>query len=143
MKEREEGLSRFLKAQEDMYEEALSEIRAGRKRSHWMWFIFPQIKGLGHSGIAAYYAIRDLDEARDYLKDPVLGERLEETAKALLDLGTDDASAVFGYPDDLKLRSSMTVFLKADPENPVFRQVLEKFFGGEEDPKTIALLAEG
>ena len=113
-------LSRFLKAQEGDYERALGEIRSGRKRSHWMWYIFPQIQGLGFSSTAQYYAIRDLQEAKDYLAHPVLGTRLKEISSALLDLEGLSASEIFGYPDDLKLRSSMTLFRMADLDCPIF-----------------------
>ena len=132
-------LSRFLKAQEQDYEQALREIRSGRKRSHWMWYIFPQIQGLGFSPTAQYYAIRDLQEARDYLAHPVLGTRLKEISSALLDLNGLSASEIFGYPDDLKLRSSMTLFRMADLNEPVFLEVLEKYYDGKPDARTVEL----
>ncbi len=132
-------LSRFLKAQEYDYEQALREIRGGRKRSHWMWYIFPQIQGLGFSSTAQYYAIRDLQEARDYLAHPVLGARLKEISSALLDLEGLSASEIFGYPDDLKLRSSMTLFRLADLNEPIFLEVLEKYYNGEPDSRTVDL----
>ncbi len=132
-------LSRFLKAQEQDYEQALREIRSGRKRSHWMWYIFPQIQGLGFSPTAQYYAIRDLQEARDYLAHPVLGARLKEISSALLDLNGLSASEIFGYPDDLKLRSSMTLFRMADWNEPVFLEVLEKYYDGKPDARTVEL----
>ena len=132
-------LSRFHKAQKGSYETALAEIRAGRKRSHWIWYIFPQIQGLGYSSTAQYYAIEDLGEAKAYLADPVLRERLLEISNALLALDSCDPTDVMGYPDDLKLRSSMTLFSLADPECTVFRDVLEKFYDGREDSRTIAL----
>ena len=132
-------LSRFHKAQKGTYETALAEIRAGRKRSHWIWYIFPQIQGLGYSSTAQYYAIEDLNEAKAYLADPILRERLLEISNALLALDSCDPSEVMGYPDDLKLRSSMTLFSLADPECTVFRDVLEKFYDGREDSRTIAL----
>ena len=132
-------LSRFHKAQKGSYETALAEICAGRKRSHWIWYIFPQIQGLGYSSTAQYYAIEDLEEAKAYLADPVLRERLLEISNALLALDSCDPSDVMGYPDDLKLRSSMTLFSLADPECTVFRDVLEKYYDGREDPRTIAL----
>ena len=132
-------LSRFLKAQEQDYEQALREIRSGRKRSHWMWYIFPQIQGLGFSPTAQYYAIRDLQEARDYLAHPVLGTRLKELSSALLDLNGLSASEIFGYPDDLKLRSSMTLFRMADLNEPVFLEVLEKYYDGRPDARTVEL----
>ncbi len=136
----QEGLERFLKAQEIHYETALREIRAGRKRSHWMWFIFPQIAGLGRSSTAQYYAIRDLEEAKAYLEDAVLGENLLLISQALLEVDSDDAEAVMGWPDHLKLRSSMTLFALAKPDCPVFQKVLDKFYGGKKDAKTMELL---
>ncbi|MHC6202493.1 DUF1810 domain-containing protein [Breznakiellaceae bacterium SP9] len=134
------GLERFIKAQENKYQAALREIKNGRKESHWMWYIFPQAKGLGLSDTAEYYGIRDIEEARAYLADAVLGQRLYEIAEALLTLGTNDAQAVFGYPDYLKLRSSMTLFAVADETKAVFQAVLKKYFAGEMDQKTIQLL---
>ena len=132
-------LSRFHKAQQGSYETALAEIRSGRKRSHWIWYIFPQIQGLGFSSTAQYYAIENLEEAKAYLADPVLRERLLEISNALLALDSCDPSEVMGYPDDLKLRSSMTLFSLAEPECTVFRDVLDKFYGGREDERTIDL----
>lgn len=137
-----EGLERFLKAQEDAYETALGEIRAGRKRSHWIWYIFPQIAGLGRSGTAQYYAIRDLAEAKAYLQEPTLRRRLLEISQALLELETSDASRVMGWPDDLKLKSSMTLFDAAEPECRVFQSVLDKYFHGEKDQRTLEILAD-
>ena len=134
-------LSRFLKAQEYDYAQALREIRAGRKRSHWMWYIFPQIQGLGFSSTAQYYAIRDLNEAKDYLAHPVLGARLKEISEALLELDGLSAHEIFGYPDDLKLRSCMTLFRMADLNCEVFEQVLEKYYDGEPDRRTVELAA--
>ena len=136
-------LSRFLKAQERDYETALAEIRSGRKRSHWIWYIFPQLKGLGFSSMAEYYGIDGIDEARAYMKDPVLSARLIEISGALLTLRSSDPGSVMGYPDDLKLRSSMTLFRAAAPEEPVFSQVLDKFFGGRGDDITLRLLQNG
>ena len=132
-------LSRFHKAQQGSYETALAEIRSGRKCSHWIWYIFPQIQGLGFSSTAQYYAIENIEEAKAYLADPVLRERLLEISNALLALDSCDPSEVMGYPDDLKLRSSMTLFSLAEPECTVFRDVLEKFYDGQEDSRTIAL----
>jgi len=134
------SLERFLQAQEGDYAAALAEIRAGRKRSHWIWYIFPQLKGLGRSMTAEYYGIRDLAEAREYLAHPVLRQRLIEISEALLGLPSNDADEVMGFPDNLKLRSSMTLFALADPSCPVFRQVLDKFFGGQPDERTKELL---
>ena len=133
-------LERFVRAQIGSYETALWEIRWGRKCSHWMWYIFPQIAGLGMSSTAQYYAIQDLQEAEEYLAHPILGPRLLEISGELLKLSTNDAYAVFGWPDDLKLRSSMTLFSCAVVDQPVFQQVLDKYYGGEPDEKTLALL---
>ena len=133
-------LTRFLKAQEYDYNRALQEIRSGRKRSHWMWYIFPQIQGLGFSSTAQYYAIRDLNEAKEYLSHPVLGERLKEISSALLELEGLSASEIFGYPDDLKLRSSMTLFRLADLNCDIFEQVLEKYYDGKPDERTVSIV---
>ncbi|GAB2873208.1 DUF1810 domain-containing protein [Hymenobacter ruber] len=134
------NLQRFIAAQSSSYQTALSEIKNGRKRSHWMWFIFPQIQGLGLSETARFYAVADAQEAKDYLAHPVLGARLLEICQALLGLKSSDAYDIFGSPDDLKLRSSMTLFA-AVGRSPVFRQVLEKFYGGAQDDKTLRILA--
>jgi uncharacterized protein (DUF1810 family) len=136
----EKGLERFRKAQKNSYDTALREIKNGQKRSHWMWYIFPQIAGLGYSQTAQYYAIADLDEAKEFLKDDILGKNLIEISEALLEVESNDATHVMGWPDDLKLRSSMTLFALADPECDVFRKVLDKFYGGEMDERTIELL---
>ena len=135
-------LQRFKDAQRNDYEQALQEVKSGRKRTHWMWYIFPQIHGLGMTPISDYYSIRSLREAKDYLKDPVLGVRLVEISKALLELNTSDPHAVFGSPDDLKLRSCMTLFERADPQNPVFGDVLDKYYRGERDQRTLEILDE-
>ena len=134
------SIDRFLKAQENTYDGALSEIRDGHKRSHWIWFIFPQIQGLGFSAISQEYAIKDLEEAREYLNNPLLKARLLEISKALIDLPEFDPTKVMGYPDDLKLCSSMTLFHVADPEEPVFKLVLDKYFDGKIDKNTIRIL---
>ena len=136
------GLERFVKAQAYDYDTALREIRGGRKRSHWMWYIFPQLQGLGFSSTAQYYGIRDLEEAKDYMEHPVLGARLVEISEALLTLETSDPSAVMGYPDDLKLRSCMTLFELAAPEQTVFARVLEKYYAGRRDRRTLELLGK-
>jgi uncharacterized protein (DUF1810 family) len=133
-------LSRFVRAQEDDYDRALSELRAGRKRSHWMWYIFPQLAGLGSSEISRRYAIRSMDEARAYLGHPMLGPRLQECAEAVLGVEDRSAHAIFGSPDDLKLRSSATLFACASPSGSVFERLLERYFGGEPDPVTLRLL---
>lgn len=139
----ENDLMRFVGPNEREYEQALSEIRAGRKRSHWIWYIFPQIQGLGVSSTSMYYGIRDLEEARAYLAHPVLGRHLAEISEALLELETDDPEQVMGWPDNMKLRSSMTLFELADPEESVFGRVLDKFYGGERDERTISILKRG
>jgi uncharacterized protein (DUF1810 family) len=135
-------LQRFVAAQDQhgTYERALAELRAGRKVSHWMWFVFPQVAGLGRSTTAQHYALASVDEAAAYLAHPVLGPRLLDCCSALLDLGTDDPQAVFGPVDATKLRSSMTLFERADPDQPVFGRVLEKYFGGERDDATLERL---
>lgn len=135
-------LNRFLKAQEQSYETALSEIRSGQKRSHWVWYIFPQVKGLGFSYTSEFYGIDGLDEAKAYMGNGLLRKRLVETSEALLSLESSDAGYVMGYPDDLKLRSSMTLFAEASPETEVFQKVLDKFFGGKKDQKTLDLLGQ-
>ncbi len=137
----EPNLQRFLDAQARDYAAALAEIKGGRKRSHWIWYIFPQVQGLGFSSTSRHYAIRDLGEAAAYLQHPVLGSRLEEISRALLGLPGGNATAVLGTPDDLKLRSSMTLFTQVPGASPVFRQVLDKFFGGQADPLTLRRLA--
>jgi uncharacterized protein (DUF1810 family) len=131
-------LRRFVEAQDSSgtYDRALAELRRGRKRGHWMWFVFPQIAGLGSSPAAQHYAIADLDEARRYLADPVLGRRLRECARAVAELDTTDAVDVLGSIDALKLHSSMTLFALADPDEPVFRAVLDRYFGGALDEGT-------
>lgn len=136
------GLARFVSAQDDggTYARALAELRHGRKTSHWMWFMFPQIAGLGRSAMAQRYAIASLDEARAYLAHPVLGPRLLECARVVAGTAAPSAEAIFGGIDAQKLRSSMTLFLRADPSQPVFQQVLDTFFGGKPDDATDRLL---
>jgi len=134
-------LDRFIRAQAGAYPQAMAELRAGRKRSHWMWFVFPQLEGLGRSDMARRYAIGSLAEARAYLAHPVLGARLRESVEAVNALSDLTAHAVFGSPDDVKFRSSLTLFAQAAPEEPIFRQALERYFGGEPDPLTVRLLA--
>ncbi|MGW4948535.1 DUF1810 domain-containing protein [Actinoplanes sp. NPDC004185] len=133
-------LARFVSAQEDVHEQALAELTAGSKRSHWMWFVFPQIAGLGRTATAQHYAIADLDEARAYLAHPVLGPRLAECARALLGVQGRTATQILGTPDDLKLRSSMTLFAHAADDPAVFRAVLDRYYGGEDDPATLQRL---
>lgn len=132
-------LERFLKAQEKDYDIALNEVRSGRKKSHWIWYIFPQISGLGFSSTSKYYSIKDKKEAEDYLKNKVLRNRLLEISNALLELDSDDATYIMGYPDDLKLKSCMTLFSLVSDEE-VFQKVLNKFYDGEKDEMTISLL---
>jgi len=135
------SLKRFTDAQENTYAVAFSEIQQGRKKSHWMWFIFPQIAGLGFSETSRYYGIKDLEEAAEFLKHPVLGSRLISISRELLKLKTNDAHQVFGSPDDLKLRSSMTLFSSLENADPVFKMVLEKFFNGQMDAKTVHIIS--
>ena len=135
-----ENLDRFIKAQENHYHKALSEIRQGKKRSHWMWFVYPQVKGLGMSQASIYYGIKDLKEAELFLHDPVLGKRLVDISNALLDLSTNNAASIFGSPDDLKLRSCMTLFSQIPGAPAVFQKVLDKFFQGIKDSKTMDLI---
>ncbi|MGI4760350.1 MAG: DUF1810 domain-containing protein [Janthinobacterium lividum] len=134
------NLQRFLDAQATDYAQALAEMQAGRKRSHWIWYIFPQIQGLGFSEMAHRYAIQDAAEAAAYLHHPVLGSRLVAIATALLGLASRNATAVMGNPDDLKLRSSMTLFAQVPGADPVFQAVLDKFFGGQADAQTLRRL---
>jgi uncharacterized protein (DUF1810 family) len=133
-------LARFVEAQQGVYDAVLSELRAGRKRSHWMWFIFPQIRGLGHSSTAQLYAISGLDEAVAFLDHPILGRRLRECTTLVNALSSSSAREVFGSPDDLKFRSSMTLFAHAAIDNAVFLQALEKYFGSALDPLTLQRL---
>lgn len=132
-------LERFLKAQEKDYEHALNEIKNGRKTGQWIWYIFPQIAGLGFSSTSKYYSIKDKNEAIEYLKNKTLKDRLIEICEALLSLESDDATYVMGYPDDLKLKSSMTLFDEVS-DIDVFKKVLDKFYKGEKDEMTISLL---
>lgn len=134
------NLDRFLDAQAQAYARALSEIKTGRKTSHWMWFIFPQIKGLGQSDIAKHYSIKNLDEATAYLNHPVLGKRLLEISNVLLEINGKTANQIFGNPDDLKLRSSMTLFANVKNTNPVFDEVLDKYFNAQPDKLTLQIL---
>ena len=139
---RSDGMERFVQAQDagGTYDRALRELRAGRKTSHWMWFVFPQVAGLGHSSMAQAYAIASLDQARDYLAHPVLGPRLRECTAAVLSHPDRSAEQILGGIDALKLRSSMTLFARADPDDPGFAAVLETFYGGEPDGRTEQLL---
>ena len=124
-------LQRFLDAHLRDFPAALAEIKGGRKLSHWMWYIFPQIAGLGRTEISSYYAISSLEEAKAYMEEPILHANMMESA---------DASRIFGFPDDMKLKSSMTLFAEACPQQDIFQKVLDKFFNGNKDPKTLELL---
>jgi len=135
-------LERFVEAQEPIYTTALAELRNGQKRTHWMWYIFPQIEGLGFSVTSKYYALKNLDEARRYLAHPILGERLRECCNALLRVQGRTAYQIFGSPDDLKLKSCMTLFSEAAEEPEVFTEVLEEYFKGQKDQRTLDILAE-
>ena len=134
------NIERFLSAQERDYATALQEVKNGRKQGHWIWYIFPQIAGLGASSTSQYYAIADLNEAKAYLANPILRAHLTEISTALLELATDDAESVFGYLDAMKVRSSMNLFKHADEGCEIWNAVLEKFFGGQEDWRTLSLI---
>ena len=133
-------LSRFTNAQENIYDSVLAELRNGRKRTHWMWYIFPQIDGLGHSATSKHYAIKSIEEARQYLNHPVLGQRLLECAEAVFAIEGRSISEIFGYPDNLKLKSSMTLFVYVAAPCSVFARILDKYFNGEQDALTLQLL---
>jgi uncharacterized protein (DUF1810 family) len=133
-------LQRFVDAQGPVYDTVVGELRAGRKRSHWMWFVFPQLRGLGSSPTAVRFAIASIDEARAYLDHELLGRRLRECAGLVTTIDGRTAEEIFGRPDDMKLRSSMTLFARAAEDNADFVAVLDKFYGGEEDPATLARL---
>ena len=133
-------LNRFVQAQEGSYAQALTELRSGRKRSHWMWFIFPQLAGLGFSSTAQFFAIKSLDETEAYLNHPVLGARLIECVEALLRLEGRSAEEIFGYPDYLKLRSCATLFAEISAPGSVFHRLLAKYYPEGPDPKTLELL---
>lgn len=138
--ENQDRLERFVAAQRTAYDRALSEIKGGRKASHWMWFVFPQLRGLGRTETARFYGLSGIEEAAAYLRHPVLGTRLVEISRALMQQAERDALVVFGKPDNRKLRSCMTLFSKVDGADPVFGQVLDAFFEGEGDPLTLELL---
>lgn len=134
-------LNRFLTAQQGgVYENALSELKNGRKRTHWMWFIFPQIHGLGYSATAKYYAIKNSEEAEQYLNHPVLGNRLLQCTNAVLSIENKTVLEIFGAPDNLKLNSCMTLFAQLPNTSPIFSRVLDKYFNGKPDTQTLALL---
>lgn len=133
-------LDRFLKAQADDYEDALAEIKAGQKRTHWMWYIFPQLNGLGFSSMSKRYSIKSIEEAKAYLHHPILGSRLLECAQAVVDVEGRSIAAIFGSPDDQKLRSCATLFASVSPSDSVFERILEKYYHGERDDQTLQLL---
>jgi len=135
-------LQRFVVEQDRVYGSVIDELRSGRKRSHWIWFVFPQVRGLGHSAMAHRYGISSLDEARAYLAHELLGPRLRECARLVAHIGGRSADDIFGWPDNLKVRSSMTLFARATDDNADFRAVLDKFYDGEDDPATVELLSE-
>jgi uncharacterized protein (DUF1810 family) len=136
-----DNLNRFIVAQEKDFEMAFHEIKSGQKKSHWMWYIFPQFHGLGFSETSKFYAIQNLDEANEYLDHPILGSRLREISNELLCLNENDAYKIFGSPDDSKLKSCMTLFSAIDKtENNIFHRVIEKYFNGELDDTTIKLI---
>jgi uncharacterized protein (DUF1810 family) len=134
-------LARFVAAQREVHAQALAEIRAGHKRNHWMWFVFPQLDGLGSSPMARRYAIRGLAEAEAYLRHPVLGPRLRACAEAAVEVPDRTARDIFGTPDDLKLRSCATLFARVSPAGSVFHRLLDRYFAGEPDRRTLELLA--
>ncbi|HEX5154093.1 MAG TPA: DUF1810 domain-containing protein [Parafilimonas sp.] len=136
------NLERFIEAQQSDYAIALSEIKAGKKQSHWMWYVFPQMLGLGYTSTSIHYGIKNLGEAAAYLEHEVLGKRLIEISTALLSLETNDAHKIFGSPDNMKLRSCMTLFSLVPDADKVFQAVLDKFFNGRKDEKTLQLLEE-
>jgi len=134
------NLSRFLEAHEERFEQALSELRSGHKRTHWIWFIFPQFEGLSSSSTSRFYAIKSLDEAKAYLAHPVLGPRLVECAEAVMAIEGKTANEIFGDPDDLKVKSSATLFAHVSPAHSVFERLIGKFYNGESDAQTLELL---
>jgi uncharacterized protein (DUF1810 family) len=135
-------LERFVRAQDGIFDQALAEISSGRKRSHWMWFVFPQFAGLGMSATSQHFAIRSVGEARAYLAHPVLGPRLQQCADALLSVDGRTAHDIFGSPDDVKLRSSATLFAAAASSGSAFQRVLDRYFDGAPDERTLHLIAE-
>lgn len=135
-------LQRFIDAQEPVWSTVRSELKAGRKKTHWMWFVFPQLAGLGSSSTAQQFAIADLDEAKLYLSHEILGPRLLQASSLVVKVDGSTVREIFGFPDDLKLHSSMTLFAEADPQNAVFGAVLSKYFGGRPDERTLDLLGD-
>jgi uncharacterized protein (DUF1810 family) len=137
-----DSLKRYITAQEPKYATALSEIKKGKKESHWMWYVFPQIKGLGKSDTAKLYALKDINETIAFIEHPILGARLLEISNALLQLSSSNANEIMGSPDDMKLKSCMTLFNALHVTNPVFKLVLDKFYGGEEDVATLEIIKQ-
>jgi len=133
-------LNRFLTAQQNVYLQVLKELRNAKKTTHWMWFIFPQIEGLGHSSTAKYYSIKTIEEAKEYVAHPILGKRLLECSKIILEIENKTADDIFGYPDNAKLKSSMTLFNFVSPEHKEFAEVLKKYFSGKQDEQTLSIL---
>jgi uncharacterized protein (DUF1810 family) len=133
-------LQRFVSAQNPVYGQVCAELRSGRKESHWIWYIFPQLRGLGRSQTAAAFGIASREEAEAYLKHPVLGPRLRECTRLVNLVEGRSVNQIFGYPDDLKFRSSMTLFASVAPDNQIFKDALQKYFGGEPDPLTLERL---
>lgn len=133
-------LTRFLSAQQNIYPQVLKELQSGKKTTHWMWFIFPQIEGLGHSSTAKYYSIKNIEEANEYLAHPVLGKRLLECSNVLLNIDAKTADEIFGFPDNMKLRSCMTLFKYVAPEQRVFADVVKKYFNAQHDEQTVSIL---
>ena len=138
----EDGIERFVSAQQNVFQTALEEIKNGKKESHWMWYIFPQIRGLGFTDYNVYYGIKNLNEAEHYLNDPILGNRLIEISEAVFRQQVKTAAEIFGKPDERKLRSCMTLFSQIPNANPIFQKVLEKYYKGLNDDKTISILSE-
>ncbi|QJD95806.1 DUF1810 domain-containing protein [Mucilaginibacter robiniae] len=136
------GLQRFIDAQKSDYDTALAEVKQGHKRSHWMWYIFPQIQGLGFSEASRYYGIKDINEAEAYYKNPVLGSRLVQICEELLKLPSSSAHQILGSPDDLKLRSCITLFAALPDASSVFKELLRKFFSGQPDAQTLKIIGK-
>ncbi len=134
------SLNRFLSAQQNTYPQVVKELRNGKKTTHWMWFIFPQIEGLGHNSTAKYYSIKTIEEAKEYITHPILGARLLECSKIILEIENKTADDIFGYPDNAKLKSSMTLLNFVTPEHKVFAEVLKKYFSGKQDEQTLSIL---
>ena len=134
------SLSRFIEAQQNIYLQVQKELQGGKKTTHWMWFIFPQIEGLGHSSTAKYYSIKTIEEAKEYITHPILGKRLLECSNIILEIENKSADDIFGYPDNAKLKSSITLFNSVSPEHKVFADVLKKYFLGKPDDQTLSIL---